>query len=218
MWAGDGKQILKDGQGFYYCIEPQPELTDSLVYQITDSIKHGEYKRYRSWYNKSYYLVETGQYNSQEKRTGKFVFEDTALKVKRIQYFLNGIENGTRQNYYPNGQLKDSVTYADDKPNGNYKLYSDKGVLLKECSYRDGNFIGYYAEYYPPGQPKVTGQYIQGTGYIKVRIRTLGEFKTKVRVESWLIPNKALKQGIWTYYDVHGKKLKIEKYYRNKKL
>src|SRR5689334_17934020 len=28
MWAGDGKQILKDGQGFYYSIEPQPELTD----------------------------------------------------------------------------------------------------------------------------------------------------------------------------------------------
>lgn len=66
IWAGDGKQMLKDGQGFYYSIGPQPELTDSLVYQITDSIKHGEYKRYRSWYDKPYYLVETGQYDKHE--------------------------------------------------------------------------------------------------------------------------------------------------------
>jgi len=218
MWTGDGKQILKDGQGFYYSIEPQPELTDSLVYQIIDSIKHGEYKRYRSWYNKPYYLVETGQYDSHEKQIGKFVFEDTALKVKRVQFFLNGIENGTRQYYYPKGQLKDSVTYADDKSNGDYKLYSDKGVLLKECSYREGNFIGNYVEYYPSGKLKISGQYVQGKGYIKVYIRTLGGFKNKDRVENRLIPNKALKHGTWIYYNSQGKVIKKEKYNRDKKL
>lgn len=217
MWAGDGKQMLKDGQGFYYSIGPQPELTDSLVYQITDSIKHGEYKRYRSWYDKPYYLVETGQYDKHEKRVGKFVFEDTALKVKRVQYFGNGFENGTRQYYYPNGQLKDSVAYVDDKPNGEYKLYSDKGVLLKECSYRNGSLTGNYAEYYPSGNPKVMGQYVQGKGYIKVHIRTLGGFKTRDRVEKRLIPNKALKQGTWTYYNAQGKVSKKEKYNRDKK-
>lgn len=139
------------------------------------------------------------------------------MKVKRVQYFGNGFENGTRQYYYPNGQLKDSVAYVDDKPNGEYKLYSDKGVLLKECSYRNGSLTGNYAEYYPSGNPKVMGQYVQGKGYIKVHIRTLGGFKTRDRVEKRLIPNKALKQGTWTYYNAQGKVSKKEKYNRDKK-
>jgi antitoxin component YwqK of YwqJK toxin-antitoxin module len=218
MWAGDGKQILKDGQGFYYNIEPQAELDDSLVYQVKDSIKHGEYKRYRSWNNKPYYLVERGQYDINEKQVGKFVFEDPALKVKRVQYFLKGIENGTRQHYYPNGQLEDSVAYVNGKLNGDYKLYSDKGVLLKACSYRDGNLTGNYAEYYSSGQPKVTGQYVQGKGYIQIHRRTVGRAKTSDRVENKMILNKALKQGTWTYYNAQGKVIKKEKYERDKKM
>ncbi|HEV7332232.1 MAG TPA: hypothetical protein VGN63_14440 [Flavisolibacter sp.] len=217
MWTSDGSQILKDGQGLYYSIEPQPELTDSLVYQITDSIKHGEYKRYRSWHDKPYYLVETGQYDH-EKQTGRFVFEDTALKVKRVQYFIDNEENGTRQYFYLNGKLKDSVRYINGKPNGDYKLYSDEGVLLKECSYQGGNLTGKYAEYYPSGQPKVTGQYVQDKGYIKVHIRTVGGFKTKDRTENRLIPNKALKHGTWTHYNVQGKIIRKEKYVRDKKV
>lgn len=214
MWSADGVQILKDGRGYYYSIEPQSELTDSLVFQIKDSIKQGEFKRYRS-YHGDYFLVETGMYEN-EKQSGKFSFRDTVLKVIQVRYYADDKQNGTESNYYYNGKLKDSVNYLNDNEEGEYKEYSKDQILIKSCSYHQGRLIGNYSEYYNSGKLKLKGKYIQGLGYEKIHvIGIVRNGKIYERTETRLINDKPLKQGRWICYDECGKIIKKLNYYRN---
>ncbi len=219
MWLPDGTQILKSGNGYYYSIEPQPELDDSLVYEIKDSVKSGVVRRFRSYTNNPYFLIETGFYEN-EKQTGVWHFRDTVLKTTLLRTYKNGERNGLEVRYFMNGQIKDSVDYLDDRENGNYRAYSEKGILTKDCNYKGGRLIGYFKEYFPNGKLKVQGQYTQAKGYIKVHMISIGRGNSKrnSRIVNRLIDNKPLKQGVWKFYNDQGKLLKTEKYLNDKKI
>ncbi|MGC4104054.1 toxin-antitoxin system YwqK family antitoxin [Ferruginibacter sp.] len=219
MWAPDGTQILRSGNGYYYSIEPQPELTDSLVYEIKDSIKSGIIRRFRSYGSNPYFLVETGFYEN-EKEAGVWHFKDTVLKTTLLRTYKNGEQNGLEVSYFMNGKVKDSVNYFNDRENGNYKAYSEQGILIKDCNYKGGRLIDYFKEYFTNGQLRIEGQYTQAKGYIKVRLISIGRGNGKMnsRIVDRLIDNKPLKQGVWKYYNEQGKLVKTEKYLNGKRI
>jgi antitoxin component YwqK of YwqJK toxin-antitoxin module len=217
MWLPNGTQILKSGNGYYYSIEPDSDKDDSLVYQIKDSIKSGEFKRFRSYTNKPYFLIETGFYEN-EKETGIWQFRDTVLKTRIVSTYKNGEQNGLEIHYYLDGKLKDSVNFLNGRENGNYKAFSQKGLLIKDCNYKGGNLIDNYKEYYANGQLKLQGQYTQGNGYIKVSIISIGRSKNRIRTENRFRKDKPLKQGTWKYFSDKGQLQRTEKYLNDKRV
>lgn len=218
MWLQNGNQILKNGKGFYYEIEPDYKKNDSIIYQIQDSIKNGEARRYRSYNDSPYFLVETGYYEN-EKETGIWHFKDSVLKTVLLSSYKDGKQNGVEIDYFLNGKIKDSINYLNDRQDGNYKAYTENGILIKDCNYRNGYLIDSYKEYYTNGIIKVQGQYSQTKGYIKVNlVNASATGKMKVRTVDRLIDNKPLKQGVWKYYNSKGQLMKTEKYVNDKRI
>jgi antitoxin component YwqK of YwqJK toxin-antitoxin module len=219
MWLPDGRQIVKSGNGFHYYIERQSELKDSLVYEIKDGTRSGSIKRFRSYANNLYFLVETGYYEN-NKETGVWNFRDTVLKTTLLRTYKNGRQNGLEASYFSGGQLKDSVNYYDNEKKGNYRAYSEQGILLKDYNYNGGRLTSYFKEYHPNGNIKIEGNYTQAKGYIKVRMisRGRGNSKKTSKIIDHLIDNKPLKQGLWKFYDEDGRQIKTENYLNNKKI
>jgi len=217
MWLPNGTQILNSGNGYYYSIEPDSNKDDSLVYQIKDSTKSGEFKRFRSYANRPYFLIETGFYEN-EKETGIWYFRDTVLKTTIITTYKNGQQNGVEIHYFMDGKLKDSVNFLNGKQEGNYKEFSNNGIVIKDCNYKGGRLNDYYKEYYPKGQLKLQGQYTQGNGYIKVSILSIGINGSRFLTKNRFIEDKPLKQGIWKYFNDKGQLIRTEKYLNDKPL
>ncbi len=219
MWLPNGEQILKNGQGVLYEIWPLGgNEWDSSVYQIKDSIKQGYYKGYRSYPGGKYFLAYQGQYDKNSKKTGEWKFKDTIYKSWLIENYNNGKLNGLKEHFYMDGMIKDSGQYKNDEQHSEWKYYYQDNTIGKVCSYTGGRLIGIYKEYYPSGQLKVEGLYSQGKGFIKVNIRSIGRSKIHNRSEKRLITNKALKQGIWKYFDKGGKLIKKETYKNDVKI
>ena len=82
--------------------------------------------------------------------------------------------------------------------------------MVKECSYKSGNLIRTYREYYDNGRVKIEGAYRQGEGKIKVTAISAGSGKRRVYDKTIL--NKEYKTGKWTYYDRNGNIMKTEQY------
>lgn len=216
MWLPNGEQILKSGNGFYYSIEPGGDFLDSLVYEIKDSIKRGVVKRFRSYANDPYFLVETGFYKN-EKESGVWHFRDTVLKTTLLRTYENGKQNGVEISFYLNGKIKDSLNYFNGQENGNYKEYSKKGYLIKDCNYKGGKLIDTYKEYFLNGRLKIKGQYTQGAGYIVVNRVTVGRSSThKVTPTNRFTKNKPMKQGVWKYFNNQGQLIRTETYVDDK--
>ncbi len=93
------------------------------------------------------------------------------------------------------GRLVMRETYNNDLLNGEKRMYyipSDPEMKREVCisitNYKDGKIEGPFAEYYPSGQLKATGQYLN--------------FK---------------REGEWVYYELDGKKMSVERYYKGEK-
>ena len=133
MWLPDGTQILVNGNGIYYEDEPHGGGDrDSLVYQITDSIKHGPCKRYRLHKGGSYFLVGTGQYDNNRK-VGKFNFRDTAQYfIEQETVYINDEEETSHYKYlHKNLNVKEEGNTKKGRKEGLCKFYNEKGTILK---------------------------------------------------------------------------------------
>jgi len=139
MWLSSGQQILKNGNGTYYEDEPHGGGDrDSLVYQITDSIKHGPFKRYRLYKGSSYFLVETGQYNHNRKE-GKFKFRDTVRYLIEEETVYNNDDEETSNYKYlhKNLRVKEEGNTKNGRKEGLCMFYNEKGIPSLTISAKD---------------------------------------------------------------------------------
>jgi antitoxin component YwqK of YwqJK toxin-antitoxin module len=210
MWLQNGKQILTDGEGFYYQIEPYGNgKNDSLVYQITKGVKHGKFMRYRSYEKNSYFLAGTGQYEN-KKKSGLWIYRDSTIKFHSEIFYVDDEENGISKLFYINGSLKEVGQKTNAKKDGLWKYYDENGKLIKECNFKSNELFGRYNEYYTNGQVKILGQYIHVKGFETIYLTDA--FTGKRKKQRLKSDNIVAKDGEWINYDEKGQIIKKETY------
>jgi antitoxin component YwqK of YwqJK toxin-antitoxin module len=208
MWLQDGKQILINGNGFYFNIEGSFENVDSLVFQIRDSIKDGEFKRFRKYKSGSYFLIESGQYIN-SKKSGIFKFRDTIRLISEEKLYENENEFCNYKYLHSNFRIREEGKKINGSKEGLWKFYNDEGLLWKEVNYKNGSEFGEYKEYHLNAKIKTVGQYTHVKGFVK---GATFDSEGNEHIKKELSENIPQKYGEWKYYDQNGKLLKTKTY------
>ena len=69
------------------------------------------------------------------------------------------IKEGSYEEYYKNGKLKNRTTYKDDKKNGLVEVYHENGQLWIKTWFVNNNKEGSYEEYSKNGRLEVKGTF-----------------------------------------------------------
>ena len=137
----------------------------------------------------------------------KKYFDDDST---RLRYEGNIEDNkiiGLWRSYYESGNIKNSVTYSDDKINGEAYFYYDDEIKTKKAvvQFEDDQIIDEYQGFYENGAQKTLIKYKKGQMdgeaqfYYKTgRIKIEGNYKD------------GLKHGKWVFFDESGEKIKKE--------
>lgn len=145
----------------------------------------------------------------------------------------NNLKQGTWKEFYANGNVKWEGRFLNDKKDGYFKEYSEKGDLLVTTKYVDGKLqkdapelakIEVKNEYYPNGIVKYSGgfkedgtpeglhkEFSEQGDVINSRI-----FKDGYVVAEGIMDNKNLEQGLWKEYHTNGQ-LKSQGEYKDGK-
>ncbi|PJB15155.1 MAG: hypothetical protein CO118_04900 [Flavobacteriales bacterium CG_4_9_14_3_um_filter_32_8] len=84
--------------------------------------------------------------NSSSYFTKKFgVFADDTSKIAIEKTFNVNGQNGIYKVYYPSGRLKVFTVFANNKINGEWTWYDEKGIILVKGTYQNGVKHGYWA-------------------------------------------------------------------------
>jgi antitoxin component YwqK of YwqJK toxin-antitoxin module len=133
--------------------------------------------------------------------------------------------NGSRKNYFENGQLNEEENYQNGRLNGIRKVYLENGSLKEEGKYENGKENGMFAFYNENGTKEQESIYLNG---IKNGKEVLFYKNGKIKAEYSL--QDTVKNGTFISYFESGKKelesvLKngktdgiVKKYYENGKL
>ena len=108
---------------------------------------------------------------------GKVIETDKEYETKYC------IKHGLYKQYYENGSLEYMSTYKNGKLDGEYKEWSEKGILVEHSYYKDSLLHGEYNLYYASGKLFREGVYING--------KREGEFK------EWYSDRQLLFHGIY---------------------
>lgn len=158
-----GKEV---GAFKFYCSDcgDQPTAIREFNAQETGAVV--------SYYTKKGHLVSTGRLIDQ-KRDGiwETYHKDSKVPMSRESYQLGAL-NGTKETFYPNGKLAESLTYNNDVIQGTQLFYGHNGQLIKSYHYEDGQLHGPAFFYDAQGQMTAEGQY-----------------------------KRDKKHGLWRYYD-----------------
>lgn len=208
-------QICKNGYGFSYTIETGWQdfpKRDSLVYQITDSIKTGEFKRYRRYLNGKYFLMAQGQLiDNKEERIWET--NDSILGIKTIENYKNGELDG---HYYQCDRKANTIEegyYLKNQRNGRWIISDTNKIVIEKVEYMNGYYFGVYNTYWPNGKIKEQGSYVQIAG--KREITIIGTSR-KTKKEFRNVDNLPVKNGTWNYYDKLGNLIKTENFKEGK--
>lgn len=208
-------QICKNGYGFSYDIETGWQdfpKRDSLVYQITDSIKTGVFKRYRRYVNSEYFLMAKGQLID-NKEEGTWETKDSILGIKTIENYKNGERNGYYCQWYRKDNTIEEGYYEKNNRSGKWIISDTNKVVKKEVEYLNGYYFGLCTSYWPNGKIKEQGSYIQIEGKRGVTaIKQYGKSRTTFRK----VNNLPVRNGNWNYYDKLGKLIKTKKFIKGK--
>lgn len=90
------------------------------------TIKYGEYKEYYPGKEK---IKIRGFVNDDEQRTGKWSFYDQQGNELSVIMYENGKREGFSVVRYPNGSVRYSGEYHEDKKVGEWKFYDEQGNL-----------------------------------------------------------------------------------------
>jgi len=208
-------QICKNGYGFSYDIETGWQdfsKRDSLVYQITDSIKTGLFKRYRRYVNSEYFLMGKGQLID-NKEEGTWETKDSILGIKTIENYKNGERNGYYYQWYRKENIIEEGNYEKNSRNGKWTIYATNKVVKKEVEYLNGYYFGLYTSYWPNGKIKEQGSYTQIEG--KSGVTAINQYG-KSRTTFIKVNNLPVRNGNWNYYDEFGKLIKTKKFIKGK--
>ena len=122
-------------------------------------------------------------------------------KVKSTTLYRNGIREGIRIEFSPEGQIIQAIEYR----NG---ILAGEGLVLE-----DGSRNGHWKEYYPNGSLKAEGDYNNGK-----KTGTWKYFHSNGKLEQTGLYNKDGKpEGIWRWYFDSGQLVREENYYKGKR-
>jgi antitoxin component YwqK of YwqJK toxin-antitoxin module len=105
-----------------------------------------EFKKDRSCY--TIFFDQKGNKVSEGKMIGKEhegewkYYHKESPVVMTIENYKNGKLNGVRKVFYKNKAINEEIGYVDGVKNGVYRKYTEKGVVLEDAVYKDGEFHG----------------------------------------------------------------------------
>ena len=91
------------------------------------------------------------------------------------------INNETKTQYWPNGQVLSQIHYLDGKRNGSCRHWYENGALMNEGVYKNGKMTGFWMSYHRNGQLESHGTYKYTESAVYSR-----------------------KDGVWEYYYDNG--------------
>ena len=179
-----------------------------LAYEVNfiDDKPVGDYKRYHENGKLSAYLIyeedgktapakfydelgnltATGFYYGKAKDSTWHYFTKDSVPVLTENY-IKGVKEGQFVSYYPSGKPCEIEIWKDNKLEGRWQRFFEKGTVNVEAKLVNGKRNGSYYEYYPTGRPKVKGLFTNG-----------------------------LPSGKWIYYNKDGIQNRTEEYLNGK--
>lgn len=118
--------------------------------------RKGEFIAYK------YFDKEGSMIEENRKKGGEFYYKGYSPYGKIKSEGLYDIKGGKKGNwkYYSNyGILTDESAYVDNKLQGEYKEYYSSGELLSISQYKNDTIKGYYVNYHRNGKMKIQGWY-----------------------------------------------------------
>jgi antitoxin component YwqK of YwqJK toxin-antitoxin module len=142
----------------------------------------------------------------------------------------NGLKQGKWKFFYASGKVKTEGTYRDDKRNGYFKEYDEKGMLTDVAKYVNDVKqeeapelvkLDVRTDYYPDGKVKTRASY-KGTvpEGIRREYAESGEvvaaytFKNGVMIAEGIVDDEGMRDGPWKEFYENGQ-LRSEGVYRN---
>ncbi|BBA51207.1 hypothetical protein FV113G1_15560 [Fusobacterium varium] len=126
-----------------------------------------------------------------------------------IYSYKNGLLNGLNV-AYQNGKIKEIGHWKNNLQNGVFKLYTDKGILVDDTVFKDGNRNGITKQYYnDTGNLRVEAYYIDGLLDGKIK-----EYYQNKKLLSEITYSHGKMNGLAKEYYENGQK-KVEMYYEN---
>lgn len=120
---------------------------------------------------------------SEEPKVVKIKHEALDMKSDKA-YYKGKLFTGLSFTFWKNNRINEQFSWLDGKLHGEYKEFTEKGILVTMITYNQGEKTGPYNYYYFTGAPQSSGHFKQGklqgeiTGYYST-----GVLKYKVNYE-----------------------------------
>lgn len=213
QWDENSKQILKRGNGIYKQMDIGINGLDSLIYEVKDSLLHGEFVRYSKNEKGEFYIRAIQNFTNNNPVGIKRTFRPNGKLLLEEEYF-NRPDSVLYEVFYENGNLEESGIKVNDRRMGIWSYYSESGIMEKEIECQGNYYNGIYREFHSNGNLKEEGNYVLIMLEREVNLidpETFEETKSARKLET------SVKEGKWIYKDEHGKIVK-EEYYEEGKL
>lgn len=140
----------ENGKTIYYYDNPN---TVEIEVEMKNGKRHGEFNRYYQ----NGYLDTHCQYVNDSIEGVETNYTANGEKAQEFTY-VRGVKNGPHRAYHITGELKIEGGFKDDKFDGDWKYYDDRGVLVGEGSFDRGT--GEVVFYDKRGLPERKTRYV----------------------------------------------------------
>ncbi len=127
-------------------------------------------------------IVSQGKTISKKNEGEWRYFHKNSKDVQTVEIYKNGKLNGSRKVFYVGNIIAEDANYIEGKRNGLLKIYTNKGVVMEETTFKNDVYDGPAIFRFPNGDVASKGNYTNGA-----------------------------RKGVWQTYK-NGKLLKSEKY------
>lgn len=127
-----------------------------ITYVSNSNLAQAEY------YAKNGKLLSKGQLKGRNRFGVWEYYHSNSKAVMMHETYDNNVLNGTKTTYYDNGQINEVSYFKNDKKNGDYYLYSLKGVLLQHLQYKEDQLHGTIIYFNGKGEKIAEGTYTDG--------------------------------------------------------
>jgi len=104
-------------------------------------------------------LAASGNYiDTQRDSVWTFYSNNTKTVTRRMEYDAGKI-NGKVQNFYPDGNVAEEIVWENGQKNGSWKQYFKNGQLKTTATYANHKLDGKFASYTPDGKTSIEGVY-----------------------------------------------------------
>lgn len=156
----------------------------------------------------------------------EYALDGNLIKTEKYDYGVlkknvaELVKLDVQNDYYPSGKIKSSGTFKEGNAEGVTRYYSEEGKIINSKVYKDGELIGEgvydekgyqqgkWKEYYPSGELRAEGEYIDGRRNGDwVFYHQNGKIEQKGKFLKGAKPS-----GNWVWYYESGNLLREEKF------